>query len=530
MPVPRTTRPLLSGPRRVSPAAPSPLAPAPAPLDAGHWVAAGGYVRETLPVRVLQFGTGMLLRALPLALLDQANRAGHRAGRALLVQSTGGPAAATLAAQDGLYTLLARGLVDGAPVDEARLVGSVAAALPADGAWAAIVATATDPALRACVSNVTEGAFRLDERDAEAARRHADGRAPRAFVGKLAALVHARFEALGDGAPSLVAIPTELVDDNGPVLQAMLHEVAAHFPRPDAFRRWLDARVACCSSLVDRITTGAPAPDEEEGLSRRLGYRDALLTVTEPFAFWAVEGDPARLHEALPIDVAAGDAVRYAPSIADARERKLRLLNGAHTTLAPLALLLGHATVAAAMADARVATLLARLLDDELVPTLATVAPDDAHRFARAVRDRFANPSLAHAWRVIVQNQSIKLRVRVAPALRAQLAQGRTPLVLALGLAAHWARLRHEGASDADPAAADAQAHLAGVAAGDVEAMMRAAAALLGDEAAWGGALPAPDAFASLVATLVVAIERDGAAAVVARVASGEPHAAGVVA
>ncbi|MCU0625167.1 MAG: hypothetical protein MUF21_01595 [Gemmatimonadaceae bacterium] len=228
------------------------------------------------------------------------------------------------------------------------------------------------------------------------------------------------------------------------------------------------------------------------------------------------------LRDALPIDAASPEAVLFAPSIAGARERKLRLLNGAHTTLAPLALLLGHATVAQAMADARVAALLGRLLDDELVPTLTLVPSADARRFASAVRDRFANPSLAHAWAVIVQNQGLKLRVRIAPALQAQLARGRTPLVLALGLAAHWARLRRGGTDGADPASTTAARRLAMVATGDRDGMTATARALLGDASVWGEALPSPDAFASLVATLLLAIERDGAHAVVTRVAGGD--------
>ena len=107
-------------------------------LSKKHWPS-GAYRRAELPERVLQFGTGMLLRAVCAAAVDAANAAGAFGGRIVVVQSTPQGQAAALNAQDGLFTLVERGLEHGAPVERTRLVGSISRALVADtsGMWCA---------------------------------------------------------------------------------------------------------------------------------------------------------------------------------------------------------------------------------------------------------------------------------------------------------------------------------------------------------------------------------------------------------
>ncbi len=433
------------------------------------------YVRDEAPIRALMLGSGMLLRALPLALMDAANRAGTGFGSAMVVQTTGRDTIARLRAQDHLYTVLERADAH----ERATLIGVIGASAHAASEWTTVVAVASNPALRVIVSNVTEAAFLLSASDARAAHEHAAGRAPEAFVGKVTALLHARFHALRTDAPVVVVIPTELVDNNGAQLESMVREVASHFPEPHAFRRWLATHVAFCGSLVDRITTGAPAPAMHARLSHQLGYADALLTLTEPFAFWAVEGDPTLLGDALPIRDASPTQVVFARSIAPYRERKLRLLNGAHTALAPLAALLGHRTVAASLHDNQFAAALHRLLHDEIAPTLH-LETGEAAAFADAVIERFANPTLGHEWDVILGNQTLKLRSRLSSIVRAATLSGRTPTILALGIAAYCERVRAGDDLSADPASQAVRPLLAGA-----MASRSTLAAMLGSEAMW---------------------------------------------
>ena len=400
-----------------------------------HWPDSA-YRRDELPERVLQFGTGMLLRALCAGSVDAANRAGAFHGRIVVVQSTPHGSARAINAQDGLFTLVERGLLDGAPIERTRLIGAVSRALVADTEWQAVRAAVVQPELQVIVSNVTEAGFRLD---GDGARPDATGaRAPAGFPAKLLDVLHARFERLPDG-PPLYVIPTELVPDNGPRLAAMIDRLASQCG--ERFRAWLASHVHFCSSLVDRITTGSPLPETRAALEKQLGYADELLTVTEPYALWAIEGEPAALRAAFPIDVAP-DAVVFASDIGMYRERKLRLLNGAHTALAPLALLAGVATVREAAEHPRLGPFLERTLFQELVP--ATDIPRvQAQAFAASVLERFRNPWLRHEWRVIATNQTMKMRLRVAPAIeRFVQDERRVPPGLALACAAHLRYLR----------------------------------------------------------------------------------------
>ena len=375
---------------------------------------------------MLQFGTGMLLRALCAASIDAANRAGAFNGRIAVVQSTPQGSAQAINAQDGLFTLVERGLQNGAPVERTRLIGSISRALVADAEWDAVRQVAARPELQVIVSNVTEAGFRLEPGGG--------------FPARLTDVLRARFERLPDG-PPLFVIPTELVPDNGPQLAAMVDEVAQDGGRSDEFRAWLSARVRFCSSLVDRITTGAPPADQRAALEASLGYSDALLTVTEPYSFWAIEADPRALRAAFPIDVNP-ESVVFAPDIGFYEERKLRLLNATHTAIAPVALLAGVRTVREAVDHPRLGPFLRRLLFDEIIP--ATDLPADAAtQFARSVVERFRNPWLDHEWRMIATNQETKMRIRVVPLIVSFLKRrGGVPDGLALASAAHLAFLR----------------------------------------------------------------------------------------
>jgi tagaturonate reductase len=491
-------------------------------LSSAHWPS-DAYRRRELPERVLQFGTGMLLRAICAASVDAANRAGRFNGRVLVVQSTPHGTASALHAQDGLFTLVERGLWNGAPVERTRLVGAVSRALIADAQWRAVREAVTQPQLQVIVSNVTEAGFRLDDAVSWSAD---DGAAPPSFPAKLTDVLHARFARLPDGPPVYV-IPTELVPDNGARLAAMVDRVAAGAPDAQRFRDWLARRVRFCSSLVDRITTGAPPERERAALEARLGYADALLTVAEPYSFWAIEGDPDALRAAFAID-GSPESVVFAPDIGMYAERKLRLLNGAHTALAPLALLAGARTVREAAEDPRLGPFLRRVLFDELVPGTALPAPQ-AQEFAASVLERFRNPWLEHEWRVIATNQTAKMRLRVAPAIErftAGRGGGEAPLGLALACAAHLRYLRaFSGATgwwrgatypivDADLAlvARHWQAVLPDSATQPAPpaALERLVARALADPALWGTSLAQVPGFLEACRRSLVLLERDG--------------------
>lgn len=484
-------------------------------LSGARWPT-DAYPRTELPERVLQFGTGMLLRAVCAASVDAANRDGAFGGRIVVVQSTPHGRANTINAQGGLFTLVERGLKHGAPVEHLHVIGSISRALVADTEWQAVRDVAARPELQVIVSNVTEAGFR------------ADG----TFPARLTDLLHFRFARLPDGPPVFV-IPTELVDENGPRLAAMVERLAEGRERGRQFREWLGRQVRFCSSLVDRITTGTPGPDEHAALEDRLGYRDALLTVTEPHLLWAIEADPATLRETFAIDVTP-ESVIFASDIAFYRERKLRLLNGVHTATAPLALLAGVRTVREATEHPRLGAFLRHILFAEIAP--ATDLPADrAAAFGRVAIDRFKNPWLEHEWRVIATNQTAKLRLRVVPAIIAfARKRGQVPQGLALSCAAYlrWARFRPAEERDADfPLierhwrAVDPHPALGPVPATTWEQL---AASALADIGLWGVDLARLPGFLEATTRWLLALERSGVEPALAALRENpEPAASG---
>lgn len=491
-------------------------------LVANHWPA-GAYPRARLPERVLQFGTGMLLRALSAAAVDAANRMGRGAGRIVVLQSTPQGAARAMNEQGGLFTLVERGLENGAPVDRARLVGSISRALVADTEWDGARAVVADPELRVIVSNVTEAGFRREA----------------AFPARLADLLRARFRAMPDG-PTLFVIPTELIPENGARLAEMVGDQIAGGAASDlAFRRWMSQHVKFCSSLVDRITT-APSSEVHAELEARLGYSDALLTVTEPHSLWAIEADPTELCAAFPID--AGPGVVITPDIAFYGRRKLRLLNGPHSSLAPLAILAQVATVREATEHPLLGEFLQRLLFDEIVPG-SGLPVDEARAFAQTVVERFRNPWLAHRWEVIATNQTSKLRLRVLPSALGFVAScHRVPprLVLACAASLRYSRCTarlsatagrgwYRGVSyplqDADLErlnghwwAVDPE-HAAGPVAADV--LRQLAVRVLGDDGLWGTSFGSTSDFVAAVAAALCRLEEVGVAGAITAVDGG---------
>jgi len=445
----------------------------------------------------------MLLRALCVTFVDAANAAGAFSGRTVVIQSTPHGQARALNAQDGLFTLVERGLEHGVPVERTRLIGAISRALVADAEWSAVRDLVARPELQVIVSNVTEAGFRPEA----------------GFPARLTDLLHTRFDRLPAGPPVFV-IPTELVDDNGPRLAAMVHRLAAGLEHGATFREWLGARVRFCSSLVDRITTGMPAPDVRAVLERRLGYTDALLTVTEPHALWAIEADPAELRAAFAIDVTP-ESVIIAPDIGFYRERKLRLLNGAHTATAPLALLAGLRTVREAAEHPRLGAFLRHILLEEIVP--ATDLPADAAlAFAAAVIDRFRNPWLDHEWRVIATNQTAKLRARVVPSLTGfARKRGIAPPGLALGLAAYLRWARSHSAGDVDLPMIER--HWRAMQPNRLDELVRSA---LSDVDLWGVNLADVPGLLETTTRWMVVLERDGVDAALAALPGMPEHAA----
>ena len=363
-----------------------------------------------LPEKVLQFGTGVLLRGLPDYFIHQANQAGLFNGRIVVVKSTDHGDTTAFEQQDHLYTLCVRGIDAGQKIEENSICSAISRVLSAGTQWPEILKFAASPDLTVVISNTTEVGIQLVAEDKQA-------QPPVSFPGKLLAVLQARYQAFaGDPSKGLVIVPTELIPDNGTKLKAIVYQLAHQLEAEPGFLDWLNTSIIFCNTLVDRIVPGKPDPEKVAALEQELGYHDELLTMSEVYRLWAIAGDE-KVREVLsfaPVDA----GVIIAPDIAVYRELKLRLLNGTHTLSCGVAFLAGQETVKQAMAHELVASFISSLMQDEIASAIPyPVEPAVALDFSRKVRDRFRNPHLEHQWLSITLNYTSKLKMRVIPVL-----------------------------------------------------------------------------------------------------------------
>ena len=285
----------------------------------------------SLPEKVLQFGTGVLLRGLPDYFIDKANRHGLFNGRVVVVKSTDSGDAGAFDRQDGLYTLCIRGIEDGHKVEENIICSAISRVLSARDHWSEIMQLAHSPEMQIVISNTTEVGIQLVEGDF-------GHRPPVSFPGKLLAFLYERYRAFGGKPESgMVIVPTELIVDNGKKLAAIVKELAETAQLETPFITWLQEHCRFCSSLVDRIVPGRPNAATVQQLTHDLGYTDDLLAIAEVYRLWAIEGDE-KVRSVLSFAAADGGVI-IEPDIEIYRELKLRMLNGTHTLSCGLAFL-----------------------------------------------------------------------------------------------------------------------------------------------------------------------------------------------
>jgi tagaturonate reductase len=383
-----------------------------------------------LPEKVLQFGTGVLLRGLPDFYIDKANRAGFFNGRVVVVKSTDTSGADDFERQDCLYTIYSKGIVNGQPVTEQVISSAISRVLSAAKQWDAILEVAKSPDLEIVISNTTEvGITLVNEAIGQGV--------PKSFPGKLLAVLYHRYQAFNGSADSgLVIIPTELLVDNGKKLKAIIMELARINNLEPAFINWLENSNHFCNSLVDRIVPGRPDSATAEEQDAQNGYTDKLAIMTEAYSLWAIEGDD-RLKQVLSF-APADEGVVIAPDIELFRELKLRLLNGTHTLCCAYAFLLGFKTVKDALDDEAFNAFTTRLMLEEIKPAIPYQIDEAiAADFAAKVLDRFRNPYIRHEWLSISVQYATKIKMRVVPLLiNYYKIYKKVPAEMALGLAA----------------------------------------------------------------------------------------------
>ncbi len=383
---------------------------------------------KDMPERIIQFGEGNFLRAFVDWMVDEMNNQGLFMGKVVVVQPISHGLGHVLNEQDGLYTLLLRGISKGSIVEEKRVVTSVSRALNPYEDWQGFLKCAAQPEMRFMVSNTTEAgiAYISEAKPVDSC--------PVSFPAKVTAFLYERFRVF-NGSPhkGMIIIPCELIDRNGDNLKNIVFKYIDDWGLGNEFKSWVDNHNHFLNTLVDRIVTGYPG-DEIEKLKDQFGYEDRLVDTGEIFHLWVIEGDKGLARE-LPL-AKAGLNVIWTDDLTPYRTRKVRILNGAHTMTVLMAYLYGLDTVGQCIEDEVVLSYMKKGIYDEIIPVL-DLPQQEKEEFAEAVLERFANPFIEHKLLSISLNSISKWKVRVLPSLLEYIElKGKLPKILTFSLAA----------------------------------------------------------------------------------------------
>ncbi|AKD03730.1 tagaturonate reductase [Pontibacter korlensis] len=360
------------------------------------------------PVKVLQFGEGNFLRGFVDWIIDILNEKTDFNGSVKIIQPIERGIVDLLNKQDGLYHVLLNGIQGGKETEETRLVTCISGAINPYNDYNEYLKLAENPDLQFIISNTTEAGIAFEEADTSMETL------PGSFPGKLTALLYHRythFEGAAD--KGLTMIPCELIEKNGAALQQTILKFARHWGLSTDFTAWIREHNIFCNTLVDRIVPGFPKDNIKE-IQAELGFEDNLVVKAEPFHLWVIEA-PRSVERAFPAEE-AGLQVKFAPNLTPYRSRKVRILNGAHTALVPVAYLQGLRTVREAVEDERTGTFIREAIFEEIIPTL-DLPEEELTKFANDVIERFQNPFIRHELISIALNSISKYKVRVLPSV-----------------------------------------------------------------------------------------------------------------
>jgi len=368
-----------------------------------------GFDPERIGPGMVHLGLGAFYRAHQAVFTDEAiTQAGGDWG-VLSVSMRKPDVAASVAPQDGLYTVE---FLDRKPAY--RVVGCIrdVATLPLEPEK--VLRAVASPATHVVTLTVTEKGYCLTGADLDF--DHPDilhdllePSRPRSAIGLLAAGLDRRRKSAGP----VTVISCDNLAHNGPRLR---NAVLAFADRLGAdLCRWIETGGSFPETMVDSIV-----PSSTDASRRRveaaIGMEDRASVQREPFAQWIIEDRFAGPH---PVWDKVG--VEFVESVGPARMLKLHVLNATHSALAYLGLPAGYRYVREAIADAQLSGFLDRLVGEEIAPALPSL---DVRSYLAATRARFANPMVDHRLDQIAQDGEFKLEQRLAPLIAANLRQG----------------------------------------------------------------------------------------------------------
>ena len=385
--------------------------------------------------RIIQFGEGGFLRGFVDYFFQKLNDKGLFEGSVVVVQPIKTGMCDMLTAQNCEYNLFLRGVDNGKVVDEHTHIDVISRCINPYKDYEEYLSLAKNPDFRFIVSNTTEAGI-VYEDDNKLSDAPANS-----FPAKLTALLYERFKA---GLPGFIVLSCELIDHNGEELLKCCKKYVLKWELGENFGLWLERENSFCSTLVDRIVTGFPR-DEHKALEERIGQEDNMMDTAEIFHLWVIQGN----HEdELPLQK-AGFNVVWTDNVDPYKKRKVRILNGAHTSMVLAARLYGLETVGECMKDEKVSSLLRKSVFEEIIPTIGDT--EDNRKFGEAVFERFSNPFIKHQLLSIALNSVSKFRARVLPTILEYKAEnGKYPKILSFSLAALIAFYNTDEANDGE--------------------------------------------------------------------------------
>ena len=358
--------------------------------------------------RILQFGEGNFLRAFANWMIHEMNLQANFDAGTVVIQPIANGLIKTLNDQDGLYTLFMNGIKNGEVLSERKVIDCIQRGINPYEDYDAYLANAENPNLRFVISNTTEAGISYNPED------NLEDAPQASFPGKLTALLYKRFHFFnGASEKGLIVIPCELIDRNGDNLKKIVLQYATDWNLGKGFVSWINNDNIFCNTLVDRIVPGYPR-DKIDTITEELGYIDNLVVEGEQFHLWVIEA-PESLKNEIPAKT-CGLNIVFTNNMEPYRTRKVRILNGAHTSLVPVSYLYGIDKVRESLEDQVVGKFIQNAIFKEICPTL-DLPEQELKQFSNAVLERFRNPYLEHDLISISLNSISKYKTRVLPSV-----------------------------------------------------------------------------------------------------------------
>ena len=362
--------------------------------------------KKQRPTKIIQYGEGNFLRAFIDWFIQTLNDETDFNGGVAVIQPLATGRVKELEKQDGLYTLLLEGIEDGELKRSLQVIDVINQCINPYTEYNEYLKLAENPDIKLVISNTTEAGIVYDPKDTNY------DECPTSFPGKLLALLKRRYDYFsGSKDAGLYILACELIDYNGNKLKEVLNELARDMEYPAEFIQWMNNANRFYNTLVDRIVPGYPR-DQIEQLTEELGYIDNNIVKGEYFHLWVIEGDPC-LKDVFPVDKTNLNII-ITDNVKPYKERKVKILNGAHTCLVPVAYQMGKRLVSEMMNDPKCNKFLLDFMHNEVWGTI-DLSQEELNDFTSSVFNRFLNPTIKHELLTIALNSMTKYKTRVLP-------------------------------------------------------------------------------------------------------------------